>query len=128
MTSLGRILSFAAVTFAIAAALIIVLSVQEAAINSYNGEISFSATKISPSYDYSCDEPVQGIYLVISNDGPKAVSDFSVSISSPLCTGSVPTLPKILGPQSSIKFYIYSSKTNGTVTIQGNDTLLIVKF
>ena len=128
MISLSRILSFAAIAVAIAATLVVVLSLQEVATNSYNSEISYSETKITPSYDYSCNEPVQGVYLVVSNNGQKSVDGFSVSVSSPLCAGSVPPLPNSLAPMAQIKFYVYSSKMNGTVTIQGNDTLLVVKF
>jgi hypothetical protein len=111
------------------AALLSVIYVQSyIAGNAYGASIKYTISRDQPGYDYSCDEPVYGIYVSLSNNGTKTVSYFSVAITNPLCAGSVPPLPSDLTQFQALKFYVYSTAPNGTVTISGNNTLVEIKF
>ncbi|MGI0078425.1 MAG: hypothetical protein ACRECH_02265 [Nitrososphaerales archaeon] len=99
-----------------------------AAQDAYNMSIKYSVSKLPASYDFSCDEPVYGLYVVISNNGTKTVADFSVSISNPLCKAAVPPLSNALLPSQQAMFYVYSSQQDGTLTISGNNTLVEINF
>ena len=96
--------------------------------NAYGGYIKYTFSRLPASYDYSCDEPVYGLYIAISNNGTKSVSGFSVSISSPLCKGAIPVLSNALLPLQEIRFYVYSSQENGTITVSGNNTMISINF
>ncbi len=94
----------------------------------YQANIKFQFTRISLKYDYSCDENVYGLYVMLQNAGNKIVQNFEVSVTNALCVGSVPPLPSALGPGQSIKFYVYSTEPNGTVTVSGNNTDVYIRF
>ena len=95
---------------------------------SYNSSIKYAFEKSPLAYDYSCDQNDQQIYFVIKNEGPKLVSDLSFSLSNPLCKGSLPLLPKTLNASSTLDFYAQSATQNGTLTISGNNTFIMVSF
>ena len=59
-------------------------------VNSYNSEISYQITKLPVAYDYSCGANDTGINVILTNKGMKAVTDFTVSVSNPVCAGAVP--------------------------------------
>ena len=94
----------------------------------YQANIKFQFTRISLKYDYSCDENVYGLYVILQNTGNKIVQNFEVSVTNALCVGSVPPLPSALDPGQSIKFYVYSTEPNGTVTVSGNNTDVYIRF
>ncbi len=96
--------------------------------NAYDGALKYSISKQPPGYDYSCDEPVYELYVTLSNNGTKTVSDFLVSVSNPLCKAAVPPLPTVFPPADQLKFYVFSSQENGTLTISGNNTLVQINF
>ncbi|MFI5420753.1 MAG: hypothetical protein ACHQ1H_07265 [Nitrososphaerales archaeon] len=94
----------------------------------YGDEISYSFSRISLRYDYSCDENVYGIYLVLNNSGLRTVQGLSLSITNELCLGSIPPIPSSFLPQQSLKLYLYSTSVNGTITISGNNTMIMIPF
>jgi hypothetical protein len=94
----------------------------------YNSEIGLSISRERESFDYSCDKPVYGLYLKITNTGQKVVNDLSVSITNPICAGSVPPIIPQLLPLQSQGIYVYSTAQNGTLTISGNNTMIFLKF
>lgn len=94
----------------------------------YRSNLKYSYTREVPTYDYSCAENVYGLYVILTNTGAKIVDNLSVSITNPLCVGSVPPLPASLDPNQTIKLYLYSDFQNGTVTISGNNTDLQIAF
>ncbi len=104
------------------------LGVYTNTLDSYTSHITYSVTKLPAQYDYSCLQSIQGLYLVLTNNGDKTVSGFSVSVSNPLCKGALPPLPTLFDPGTTLKFYIYSTAMNGSITITGNNTLLVIKF
>jgi hypothetical protein len=123
-----RFLTILVVAAAVAALTLVYFEQMEGIQQSYNSEIGFSVSKEQGSFDYSCDQPFYGLYLKVSNEGSKVVSDFSISITNPLCKGAVPPLPSELLPSHSIAIYLYSTEQNGTVTISGNNTMIFLKF
>lgn len=128
MKLLSRVLTIALVLFAIVATGAAAYSYFTSTIYSYTPSVKYSISKISPEYDYSCSQPIQGIYVILDNSGAKSIQGFAVSVSNPLCKGAVPPLPSQLGGNASLKFYVYSTETNGTITVRGNNTLLQIKF
>lgn len=94
----------------------------------YQNEIKYSMARIPLHYDYSCDEPVHGLYMVITNIGNKVVQNFSISITNGICEGSVPSVPNSFSPLQKLEIYLYSTNPNGTVTISGNNTRLLIHF
>jgi hypothetical protein len=97
-------------------------------VQNYSKNVIVSFTRQPPSYDYSCGEPVDGLFIVIRNVGPKDVSDLSVTVTNKLCAGSIPTLPSNIPPHQLIMFYVYSTKPNGTLVITGNETYVSLNF
>jgi len=124
---LGTILTAIVVVLASVSALLIVLGqVQENQDEYMSVEYSFS--RIALRYDYSCDENVYGLAITLTNNGTKLIQDFNVTITNGLCVGSVPPLPSLLSPGQSIQFYLYSSSPNGTVSVTGNNTDILIHF
>ena len=125
---IGRLLTFLVVIMGVALVGSLIYVNFVAVQNAYDGSIKYNVSKLPPGYDYSCDEPVYELYVVISNNGSKTVSDFAVSISNPLCKGAIPPLPGLFLPSQQIKFYAFSSVQNGTLTISGNNTMIQINF
>lgn len=123
---LGRVLTILVVILALGFAATLIFTNLEAQ-NQY-GALTYSVSKLSPEYDYSCDEPVYGLYVILSNNGSKAIADFSVSISNPLCKGAVPPLTNVLLPSQHLGLYLYSTQENGTLTVSGNNTMVEISF
>jgi|GEM_PF-1922906 hypothetical protein len=97
-------------------------------LRNYGRNLSVSLSRLKSSYDYSCDQSVNALYVTVRNLGMKDVSDLSVTITNPLCFGSVSPLPSNLPPLGNLGFYVYSTKPNGTLTIGGNNTYVSVTF
>jgi hypothetical protein len=128
MRTLSRVLTIVLIFVAISATGTAAYSYYTSTSNSYSPNLKIRYSKLAPQYDYSCLQPIQGIYVVLNNSGDKSIQDFSVSVSNPLCKGAVPPLPSQLKENASLDFYVYSTETNGTITVSGNNTLLLVKF
>jgi hypothetical protein len=128
LSSFSRILTIAVIALAIVAISSLIYSQSLITNNSYNSEIQVSFTKSPVAYDYSCGTNDYQIHFVIRNTGSKNVVGFSVSITSPLCAGSLPSIPDSLNASSTVAFYAQSSSENGTLTISGNNTLVQVNF
>ena len=94
----------------------------------YGNKLRYSLERIQLRYDYSCDENVYGLYLVLNNSGAKSVSGLSVAMTNELCVGAIPPIPNTLSPNESLKIYLYSTESNGTITISGNNTELNIGF
>ncbi len=124
----GRALSLLVIIMAIVAVGSLVYAQVVVVGNAYDGSIKYTFSRLEPEYDYSCNQPVYGLYVSLWNNGSKTVSDFSVTISNPLCKGAVPPLPDILTQSQELNFYVYSSQANGTVTVSGNNTLVQIRF
>ncbi|MHB1907908.1 MAG: hypothetical protein ACYCQJ_03430 [Nitrososphaerales archaeon] len=99
-----------------------------AASKSYNSSIKYTFEKSPLAYDYSCDQNDQQIYFMIKNVGSKLVSGLAFSLSSPLCKGALPLLPNVLNASSTLDFYAQSATQNGTLTISGNNTFVVISF
>ncbi|SRR5579875_2814225 len=129
LVSSSRILTIAVVVLAIVAISGLAYNQYVTLRDSYNSEIKVSYFKSQPAYDYSCGSPDYQIYFTIANTGEKKVVDLSISLSNPLCVGSLPTsLPTALNASSTVSFVAQSTSANGTLTISGNNTFLQVKF
>jgi hypothetical protein len=96
--------------------------------NSYNSEVRYSFVRSPVTYDFSCGENDYQIHFVIANTGQKTITNFSASITSPLCVGGIPILPETLNASSTISIYAQSTNANGILTISGNNTFVQVKF
>jgi hypothetical protein len=94
----------------------------------YGSQLRYSLKRIQLRYDYSCDENVYGLYLVLNNTGPETVSGLSIAMTNELCVGAIPSIPNTLASQGSLKLYLYSTASNGTIMISGNNTQLIIAF
>jgi hypothetical protein len=125
---LGNVLTILLILVVASTVIVLVLGQVEQNANEYQSYIKFSYSRLYLTYDYSCDQNVYGLYLTLTNAGSKMVSNFSVSVSNALCVGSVPPLPSTFYPSQSLKFYVYSADQNGTVSIMGNNTNLLVSF
>lgn len=55
-------------------------------------------------------------------------SVISVSVTNALCVGAIPQLPDSLVPSQQLAVDIYTTSVNGTITITGNNTVLLVQF
>ncbi|MGI0090185.1 MAG: hypothetical protein ACREBS_00605 [Nitrososphaerales archaeon] len=64
----------------------------------------------------------------MANTGNKSVNDVSVSITNPLCTGAVPPISNTFAAQQKKVMYLYTTAQNGTITLSGNNTLLLIRF
>ena len=124
---LGTLLTAILIVFASASILLIALGQVQQSRDEYRS-IEYSFTRIALRYDYSCDESVYGLSVILSNNGEKLVQNLDVSVTNGLCVGSVPPLPSFLNPGQSIQFYIYSSSPNGTISVTGNNTDLLIHF
>ena len=123
----GKFLTITVVVLASFSILVIVLGQIEQSREEYQS-LGYSFTRIALRYDYSCDESVYGLSVDLSNNGEKLVQNLSVSVTNGLCVGSVPPLPGSLSPGQSIQFYIYTSAPNGTISVTGNNTDLLINF
>ena len=94
----------------------------------YQANIEYQFSRISLRYDYSCDENVYGLYVTLRNNGDKIVQNLQVSVTNELCVGSIPPLPSTLNPGHPIKFYVYTTEPNGTITVSGNNTDVFIRF
>ena len=126
--SLSRILTITLAVVAIAAVSVTIYIAEENVINSYSSEISYQITKLPVAYDYTCDANNQEVNVVLTNKGTKVVADFSVSVTNPVCAGAVPELPSAFNQSSTLKFSVFSTNTNGTITVAGNYTLVSINF
>jgi hypothetical protein len=125
---LGNVLTIVVVITACVAILGFALGQIQYNNEEYQSYIKYSFTRIALKYDYSCDENVYGLYLNLVNNGDRIVQDFQVSVTNALCVGSVPPLPNSLNPGQSVKFYVYTTAPNGTITVTGNNTNLFIRF
>ena len=125
---LGRILSILLILFVVAGVGLFVWNEVNQSQLSYQNHLDYSVTKTILSYDYSCDQQVYGLNMVLSNNGSKLVNDLSVSLTNELCVGAIPPLPDSLAPHQQLTFDIYTTSVNGTITITGNNTVLLVRF
>lgn len=128
MRSISRVLTIALVLLTVGAIGAVAYSYYTSSLYSYTPNLKYRISKLSPQYDYSCSQPIQGIYVILDNSGQKSIQGFVVSVSNPLCKAAVPPLPSLLDENASLKFYVYSTETNGTITVSGNNTLLLIKF
>jgi molybdopterin biosynthesis enzyme MoaB len=128
LLSLNRILTITLAIVAIIAISLTVYIVEENAVNSYSSEISYQITKLPVVFDYSCDTNDTQINVVLTNQGTKAVTDFTVSVTNPACVGAIPSLPSIFKQSSTMNFTVLSSSINGTINIAGNYTLVSINF
>lgn len=94
----------------------------------YGSQLRYSLKRIQLRYDYSCDENVYGLYIVLNNSGPKTVSGLSITMTNELCVGAIPPIPNALTAQGSLKLSLYSTASNGTIMISGNNTQLNIAF
>jgi hypothetical protein len=125
---LGNLLSIILVVIACSAVAVIALGQVLQNEDAYQSNIRYSFTRLYLNYDYSCDENVYGLYVDIINGGNKMVQNLSVSVTNELCVGSIPPLANALDAGQSIKFYIYTTEPNGTVSVTGNNTDLVIRF
>ena len=128
MATLSKVLTITVIALAVVAVSAVAYSQLLAARDSYNSAISVSFHKSPATYDYSCGESDYQVYFTVRTTGPKTVADLSVAVTDPLCVGAVPVLANILNASSEISFYVQSAAENGTLTISGNNTLVLVKF
>ena len=94
----------------------------------YGQSLRYSLAKTELGFDYSCDEPVYSLLLSLTNAGSKSVDNFLVSVTNPLCVGAVSQVPSVLASGQSLELEIYSVSLNGTVTVSGNHTMLLITF
>jgi hypothetical protein len=123
----GNFLTITLVVLASVSLLLIALGQIQQSREEYRS-IGYTFTRIALRYDYSCDESVYGLSVDLSNNGGKLIQNLNVSVTNGLCVGSVPPLPGSLYPGQSIQFYIYSSAPNGTISVTGNNTDLLINF
>jgi hypothetical protein len=128
MVTISRALTVAVIVVGVAALVSITYSLILAGQNSYNNDIHVSFSKSPATYDYSCGTNDYQIYFVLKNLGTKVVTGLSISITSPLCVGSVPSLPTTLDASSSLSFEAETTSENGTLTISGNNTYVLINF
>jgi hypothetical protein len=123
----SRVLSVVLIAFAIVGVALLVLDEMNQP-PSYQRELDYSLTKTKLGYDYSCDQQVYSLDMVLTNEGSKLVNDLGVSLTNELCVGAIPQLPNSISPGQKIAIEMYTTSVNGTVTIIGNNTVLLVRF
>jgi len=128
LLSLNRILTIVLVIIAISGISITAYILEENVMNAYDSEISYKIMKLPLAYDYSCDTNNEEVFVTITNMGSKAVTDLTVSVSNPVCVGSVSGLPSMLNKSSTLSFTVSSTETNGTIIVAGNYTLVTINF
>jgi hypothetical protein len=124
---LGTILTIILVILAVISVSVVVLGQYQQSREEYRS-IAYTYSRITLRYDYSCDENVYGLSIALTNYGEKMVQNFEVSVTNELCVGSIPPLPSMLNSGQSIQFYVYSTEQNGTVSILGNNTDIVIQF
>lgn len=128
MATIGRLLTI--VVIVLAAALIISL-VYGQFVNSeysYNSNVKYSFEKSPVSYDYSCQQNDYQLLFTIKNAGNKTVTDFSASISNPLCVGALPAIASQFNSSQTLTFFAQTTSENGTLTLSGNNTYVNIMF
>ena len=128
MVTISRVLTVAVIVFGAAALISITYTQILASQNSYNREIHVSFSKSPAAYDYSCETNDYQIYFVLKNLGTKVITGLSISITNPLCVGSIPELPTTLTASSNMSFEAETTTENGTLTISGNNTYVLINF
>ncbi|MGA2875412.1 MAG: hypothetical protein ABSE82_07725 [Nitrososphaerales archaeon] len=124
----GKILTIMLITFLIVGVGLFVWNESNQSLLSYQRYLSYSLTKTKLSYDYSCDQQVYSLNIVLTNDGDKLVNDLSASVTNALCVGAIPQMPDSLAPSQQLAVDIYTTGVNGTITVTGNNTVLLVQF
>ncbi len=125
---LGNVLTVIVIALACVAVLIVALGQFQYDREEYQSYIKYTFTRQYLQYDYSCDQSVYGLYIVLTNSGDKTVQNLQVSVTNGLCVGAIPPLPSALNASQSIQFYVYTTVPNGTVTVTGNNTDLSIGF
>jgi hypothetical protein len=125
---LGNVLTVTLVAFACIAVFGVALGQIQISGEEYQSNISYSFTRLSLMYDYSCDQNVYGLHVFLKNNGVKSVQNLEVAITNALCVGSIPPLATSLSQGQSIQFYLYTTVPNGTITVTGNNTDLFIHF
>ena len=128
MIGLSKILTITVFVLALITVSVVSYNQFQASRNSYNSEIKYSFSRFPLAYDYSCSENDYQIHFAITNTGDKNITNFSVSVTNPLCVGGNPLLPSMLKALSTVSFYVQSTNPNGTLTLSGNNTLVQIKF
>jgi hypothetical protein len=128
MLSFSRVLTIAVIVLAIIALSAFAYATYLTSIYSYNSAIQYSFTKSPSSYDYSCDVNDTQIFFTIKNSGTKNIVGLSLSITNPLCVGSLPVEPSVFNASSSLNFFAQSTSVNGTLTLSGNNTYVPINF
>lgn len=121
-------LTMAVVAVGVISVSIFAVTQYQYAMESYQGNIVYSIQRMPVLYDYSCDENIYEIGLSVLNNGTKLVTGLSFSISNAICVGSVSNYSSTLDPRQSMTVDLYSSVQNGTITVTGNNTILLVHF
>lgn len=125
---LANVLTILLIIVASAGVLAFVLGQIQFDNDAYQSNIEYMFSRLSPSYDYSCDENVYGLSVSLKNNGDKMVQDLQVSVTNELCVGAIPPLPSSLNQNQSIQFYVYTTQENGTLSVTGNNTNLFIRF
>jgi hypothetical protein len=125
---LGDILTAILISFALVGVGLFVFNQMNQAQMSYQSHLDYSVSKAILSYDYSCDQQVYSLNFLLSNNGSKLVNNLAISVTNPLCVGAVPPLPPALAPHQQLMLDLYTTSQNGTITVMGNDTVLLVRF
>lgn len=125
---MNRLLSVLSIVVLLSATLVFVTSYLEFSNTNYKSNIKYDLSKGSQSFDYSCNEKVYSLFLVLKNTGSKLVQDLSISVTHGICKGAVPPIPSSLAPVQKISLYVYTYSPNGTITVSGNNTLVSIKF
>lgn len=128
MIPFSKVLTIAVFLLALVTVSLISYNLFQASRSSYNYEIKYSFSRFPFVYDYSCDENDYQIHFVITNSGQKNITNFSTSVTNPLCVGGNPMVPQTLRAFSTISFYIQSTSANGTLTVSGNNTFVQIMF
>lgn len=110
------------------ASIVFAVSYIEFSKSNYKDSIKYSLTENQIGFDYSCNERVYSLYLVLTNVGPKLIQNLSLSVTNGICEGAVPPIPPSLPPSRNISLYLYTNTQSGSVTVSGNNTLLTIKF
>ena len=126
--SFSNILTLALIVLAISGTVVFVLGQNQFDSTEYASHIKYTFTRLSLRYDYSCDQNVYGLFLILKNAGSKNVENLSIAVSDELCVGSIPPIQTELRSNQSVDLYIYSTAPNGTVSVTGNDTNLFIRF
>jgi hypothetical protein len=125
---LSYFLTIAVVAVILVSLTILILGQFSQNASNYGSQVQYSLSRIPLRYDYSCNENVFGLYLVLTNSGSKVLQNLSLSITNELCVGAILPIPNSLLPGQSLKVYLYSAQQNGTITFSGNQTELAIQF